>query len=91
MLEQTLPQVQTLHGCYLKVTLHAAVGKGPEGSTENGGALLDSQAHMNGATGSAPQLDAGIMDLCSSPDTSPAPKVGAVAYICSNGEAFGPL
>lgn len=59
----------------LTLKMLSAVGKGSEGTTEPGNALADSQKHMNAALGPPPQLADGIMDLCSSPDASPAPKV----------------
>ena len=51
------------------------MGKEAEGATEPGSALADSQKHMNAASGPMPPLADGILDLCSSPDASPAPKV----------------
>ena len=58
------------------------MGKAAEGTTEPGSALADSQRHMNAASDPMPPLADGILDLCSSPDTSPAPKVTMLVTTC---------
>lgn len=51
------------------------MGKEGEGAKEPDNLLADSQKHMNAASGPTPPLADGILDVCSSPDSSPAPKV----------------
>lgn len=51
------------------------MGKDGEVAKEPDSILADSQRHMNAALGPTPPLADDILDVCSSPDTSPAPKV----------------
>lgn len=68
-----------MHCCHID---GCAVGKEAEGATEPGSALADSHRHMNAASGPMPPLADGILDLCSSPDASPGPKVTMLKPHC---------